>query len=139
MAVGGYPEPVPVNKNPHARAALVPVGAASLLLCRYLGESDPTTAGTLAGSHLVRASSSLARLEREFNALPPIPPGTYHCLGDGAFILAVFRYAHAPADSVRVDVNGCRTVTNGFLKRRAVFPPGLQLIKQLQRLTANHG
>ena len=138
MDVGAYPEPVPPNRNLRARTVLVPRGANSLLLCRYLGVNHPLqVVGTLAGSRTIRAVSTTAGLTRQFNALPQVPRFIHGCpAGDGSFILAFFRYRAAPTDPVRVDIDGCRTVTNGFLKRRAVFPPGVHLIAELRQLTA---
>ena len=138
MDVGAYPEPVPANRNLRAQTVLVPRGANSLLLCRYLGVDHPLqVVGTLAGSRTIRAVSTITRLRRQFNELPQAPRFGHGCpAGDGSFILAFFHYRRAPADPVRVDIDGCRTVTNGFLKRRAVFPPGAHLIAELRQMTA---
>jgi hypothetical protein len=138
MDLDVYPEPVPPNRNLRAQTVLVPRGANSLLLCRYLGVNHPLrVVGTLAGSRTIQAVSTTAGLTRQFNALPQAPRFGHGCpAGDGSFILAFFRYKAAPADPVRVDVDGCRAVTNGFLKRRAVFPRGAHLIAELRQLTA---
>jgi len=123
-----------VNRNSRASTRLVPVGADSLLLCRYGGLNAGPNAGRLAASVTVKAAATIARLTSEFDVLPRQRAG-FHCpMDDGSAIIASFGYANGAPDPVQVGLNGCRTVSNGRLNRTASSPAGAALVRLLERL-----
>jgi hypothetical protein len=113
---------------------LVPHGANSLLLCRYRGLNPASTAHRLARARRVTATSELARLTGELDALPNAG-NLVHCpMDDGSEITATFSYPRAASVVVTVDLTGCRTVGNGRVTRTAASAAGGRLIDQLTAL-----
>jgi hypothetical protein len=123
-------QPPPQNENASAKSNLVPTPATSVAVCRYYGLNSwppgvkhrsrhgrPSPwAGKLAMSDLVVKARRVMRLAELFDGLKPVPAGkVFHCpFDDGSEILAIFDYADAPEDPVRVSLRGCQWATNGF-------------------------
>ena len=123
-------QPPPQNQNASAKSILVPTPATSAAVCRYYGLNSwppgvkhrshhgrPSPwAGKLASSDLGVRSPRVMRLAELFDGLRPVPAGkVFHCpFDDGSEILAIFGYANAPEDPVRVSLRGCQWATNGF-------------------------
>jgi hypothetical protein len=84
------------------------------------------------------------RLQQEFDALPPFPPGpgaTACGSDDESQIVARLAYRGGHRVTIALSLGGCARVTNGSLVRTAFgfgsprqFGP--ELLEELQRLTA---
>ena len=126
---------VPRTTVPGATRELGPVGATSLLVCRYRGLNPYRKRFRLLGSGTVRAASRLAHLALELNALKVIPPGPIACpADDGSLIVAYFRYRDGSLDVVRIATTGCQDVSNGPVSRWAAVAPGPHLLTELGAL-----
>ncbi len=118
-----------------ARRALVPPGAASLLLCRYRGVIAGHTARRAV---LVRAAAARAELAGSFDELHPFPALVRHlpfacpAINPGQWLLAIFGYARGQRVSVLVQLSPvtCRSATNGAVTRRA----SSSLLRRLEAL-----
>jgi hypothetical protein len=138
MRCPGNDRPLPRSNGEAAAETLVPPGFRGMLLCRYRGVSPtPDLAGTLAVSRRIKEEATVKRVAREFNALPPIPPGSgvAACPSDnGSTVIAFFHYARAPAVPVTANLRGCRSVTNGQAVRTALTAPGERLLRHIENL-----
>ena len=117
-------------------AQLVPGTPCAIVLSRYRGL--PARPGTqLVARVRVRRASLLVELASEFDALRPMPPGSYACPEDnGSEIEATLKYPRQQALEVAIALSGCRTVARGQVHRWAAQPPGGKLLAQLERLLA---
>ena len=122
-----------VSARPGATVTLVPHGATSLLLCRYAGLNPQADAGRLERGRLAPTSAAVDRLAAGLDAIRPTPPGeTFNCpFDDGSEILALFGYPSGPPNPVTIDLEGCRTATNGHVAR---WDWGAAIGSQLQAL-----
>jgi hypothetical protein len=125
--------PTAVSARPGAASALVPAGAAALLLCSYRGLNPPGQSHRLLAQHTLADPAEVAALSRRFDALRP-PPLVACPMDDGSEIVASFLYREAPPDPVTVGLSGCEIVANGRLTRTASLPPGPALLDQLTAL-----
>jgi len=100
-----------------ARHRLVPPGPVAIRLCRYAGlNARPPLA--LERALLVTSKTQIARLAREYDALPPFPPGLFACpFDDGSQVLAQIAYPGGRRVMVAFPHTGCLRVTNGDLVR----------------------
>jgi hypothetical protein len=122
----------PLSAGPHA---LVRVGAATLLLCRYRGLNPARTALRLRSSRVVTDRAVVGSITAAFDHLPR-QRASFHCpMDDGSAILATFSYARGADVAIRVGLRGCRTVTGPYLPvRTAISPGGARLVARLERL-----
>jgi len=69
-------------------------------------------------SRLLTNPARVTTLVRQFNELPPFPPGAFACpADDGSQILALLAYPNAKHVTIAVELTGCQRVTNGDLVR----------------------
>lgn len=91
------------------RAALVPPGATSVVLCRY-GYQLTASARAI--------GNAVVQLTNELDALPALSTAI-SCPVSLDSVLATFHYRRGPARTVRVDLTGCAAAANGTLVRRS--------------------
>jgi hypothetical protein len=129
------PSSIAPNSWSATSSELVPAGASSLRLCRYLGlNARPPL--RLARSVLETRPSLVSGIGAAFDSLPSPPPGPSSCPSDsGAEIVVFFAYPDGQAVTVGVRLSGCLAVTNGNLIRTTIAPSGSQLLSELKRLT----
>jgi hypothetical protein len=124
---------------PGAHRELVPRRPGYLILCRYSGvDSGRRPAGVLVGDQLVLDARRVKRLALKFDRLKRLSGSgrATACPADrGAEIMAFFEYSAEKEDAVTVRTSGCRTASNGYLRRSAALPPGPKLIRQLEAMT----
>jgi hypothetical protein len=122
------------SRWPAARHQLAPPGPGAIRLCRYSGLNDHPPM-TLVSSALVGSAQVRHRLVGRLDALPR-PPAIAACPSDdGTAIVAHLAYPTGRAVTIRVGLNGCRSVTNGDVWRTAAGSVGDRLIAQLERLS----
>jgi hypothetical protein len=113
------PAQVAHNAWAQARERLAPTGPDAIRLCRYAGLNDPPP-GRLVRSRLLSDSALVTRLVRQFNELPPFPPGGFACPSDdGSQILAQLAYPNGKQVTIAFELTGCQGVSNGDLVRIA--------------------
>jgi hypothetical protein len=88
-------------------------------LCRYSGVND-SPRDRLVRSRLLSDPRLVTKLVREFNELPPFPPGGFACPADvGSQILALLAYPNGQRLTIAFELSGCEGVMNGDLIRIA--------------------
>lgn len=126
-----------------ARRRLAPTGANSIELCGY-GGLNARPMLTLDRMRMLRSPVLVDALIQQLDRLPPPPKGVRHCPADDlSRVIVELGYPDGRAVPVSVRLTGCRSVTNGTVKRDASgygTPPryGPQLIRRLRVLLA-HG
>jgi hypothetical protein len=109
---------------------LVPAGVVQVLLCRYDGPfGDPHTYVAqrfrLVAGRTIADRASAGALAAQLDRLPAVPSGGFSCPGNGgAAIIGVFRLESGSQDTVRVNLTGCMTATNGSVVREAGLGDG---------------
>jgi len=135
------PRSVPANTWALTRSELAPPGATAIRLCRY----GVLPSLLLQRSTLLRSSSVVSRIVRDFDRLPPPPSGLIACPADlGSQVVALIAYPAERLVTISADLTGCAGVTNGNLSRSAAGvgtprPYGPQLLAELGRLTGYRG
>jgi hypothetical protein len=108
----------PLRRLPHEGRtaiprALAPPGAVAVRLCRYSGYNErPRLA--LVGSRLIEDPRTIPRFVSELSDLPRRPRVVnFGCSPGDAQIVALLAYPGSQRVTIWVQVQGCRTVSNG--------------------------
>jgi hypothetical protein len=125
---------VPANPWSAARQKLAPDDPTAILLCRYSG-LDAQSRLTLTRSVTVHSASTIRELVAELDRLPQLVGPVACPFDDGSQIVAHLSYRDGRAVTIGIDLTGCNLVTNGDLHRAAFDSVGIQLLKQLDKLT----
>jgi hypothetical protein len=127
-------EPGRVHTEPGIpRGELVPAGVVQVLLCRYDGPfGDPHVFVAhrfrLVATRPIASRASAAALAAQLDRLPAVSGGGFACPNDtGAAVIGVFRLASGSQDTVRINLTGCMTATNGSVIREAGLGDGSML------------
>jgi hypothetical protein len=111
---------------------LVPGAPCVIELSRYQGVPD----ARLIGRSVVRSRSIVDRLTTEFNALPPIPTGTYSCPDDnGSQVVAILKYKTGQSLRLTITLSGCPVAKREHITRSAMGHLGGGLTSELEGLT----
>jgi hypothetical protein len=121
-----------LNRNPKAATKTVPGDPDRLLLCRYSGVDQGKDLPEVAAKRRVSRMAVVQSLAGQFNRQPPYPKGVRSCpTGNGGPTYAFFRYEDQLSAVVEVWRDGCKRLSNGHARTRALTP---QLEKRLLRL-----
>ncbi len=102
---------------------LVPGSPQTLLVCRYDAAGSTSRPPARAGALRVRDPAVIARLARELDSLPPLPPRASCPVFGGRSELFAFGYRGARRARVRLVMEGCVPVTNGRVTREGLDLP----------------
>ncbi len=120
-----------INRDSEAAAKTVPGDPDRLLLCRYWGVYQGRDLPEVVEQRFNRVAI-VGSLAEQFNHQPPHPRGARACpTGGGGPIYAFFRYEEEPSVVIEVWRDGCKRLSNGHARTRALTPP---LEKRLLRL-----
>ena len=128
-----------VSTRPGAARELVPLGARTVLLCRYSGFyhgiGPRTPAFRLQARAVIESAATVAHMASELDSLPRITAPIACPAGFGTAIVVHFRYVTGPQDPVTVALDGCLTASNGHVSRVGLSASWYAFVKHLAALT----